>query len=98
MIKLTDDELNAVMAAAKPIAVDRRDAFLQEVASALASCSEIGPGTVHRVCAAAQRQFFEPPDFGPRTRGDLEISLVGCVRSSRLATLTIVRRTERYGT
>jgi len=65
-VHLTDAELDAVMAAARPLAVDRRDDFLQEVATALASCVEIGPGTVHRICAATQRQFFDPPDFsGP---------------------------------
>jgi hypothetical protein len=63
-IKLTDDELDAVMAAARPLAVERRDAFLQQVASSLRRCGEIGPGTVHRVCAEAQRQFFDPPNFG----------------------------------
>jgi hypothetical protein len=61
MIKLTDDELSAVMAAARPIAVERRDAFLQQVAAELRRCGEVGPGTVHRVVARAQREFFEPP-------------------------------------
>jgi hypothetical protein len=61
LIYLSDDELGAVMRAALPIAVDRRDAFLREVASALSGCAEIGPGTVHRICAATQREFFDPP-------------------------------------
>jgi len=60
-IKLTDDEFDAVMRAARPIAVDRRDTFFQEIASQLAACAEIGPGTVHRICAATQREFFDPP-------------------------------------
>jgi hypothetical protein len=60
-IHLSDDELAAVMRAAQPIAIDRREAFLQQVATALASCVEIGPGTVHRICAATQRAFFDPP-------------------------------------
>jgi hypothetical protein len=64
LIRLTDDELDAVMAAARPIAVERRDAFLQDVARALASCVELGPGVVHRVCAETQRRFFDPPDLG----------------------------------
>jgi hypothetical protein len=62
-IRLSDDELAAVMAAARPIAVERRDAFLLAVASALQACGEVGPGTVHRVCASLQRQFFDPPDL-----------------------------------
>jgi hypothetical protein len=62
-IRLTDEELTAVMSAARPISVDRRDAFLQAVAGALQSCPELGPGTVHRAIADVQRAFFDPPDF-----------------------------------
>jgi hypothetical protein len=46
------------------LTLNRRDGFLQAVASALASHpGEVGPGVVHRVCAAVQRQHFDPPDF-----------------------------------
>jgi hypothetical protein len=38
-------------------------------APTLATCSEIGDGTIHRVCAAAQRQFFDPPDLSVGVRG-----------------------------
>ena len=44
------------------LAVDQRDAFLQEVADALRGCAEIGPGTVHRAIAEAQRRHWDPPD------------------------------------
>jgi hypothetical protein len=67
MIKLSDDELNAVMAAARPIAVERRDAFLQQVASELARCDEVGPGDVHRAIVEAQRAHFDPPDLSVGT-------------------------------
>jgi hypothetical protein len=60
-ISLTDTELTAVFDAARPLAVGHRNAFLRAVADALASCNEIGPGTVHRVCADQQRKFFDPP-------------------------------------
>jgi hypothetical protein len=63
-LRLSDDELTAVMAAARPLPVERRDAFLQEVAAELGHCNEIGPGVVHRVCAETQRRFFDPPDLG----------------------------------
>jgi hypothetical protein len=63
MIKLTDSELDAVMTAAAPLDVRVRDAFLQQVANELARCDEVGPGVVHRVCADAQRQFFDAPDL-----------------------------------
>jgi hypothetical protein len=64
-IRLSDSELDAVMAAARPIAIDRRDAFLQQVASSLQRCGELGPGVVYRVVSEAQRAFFDPPDLSP---------------------------------
>jgi hypothetical protein len=62
-IALSDAELEAVLTAARPISVDRRDAFLQQIASSLQSCRELGPGVVYRVLAETQRAFFDPPDF-----------------------------------
>jgi hypothetical protein len=61
-IRLSDSELDAVMAAARPLPVDRRDAFLQAVAAELRG-REIGPGVVYRVAAQVQREFFDPPDL-----------------------------------
>jgi hypothetical protein len=60
-IRLSDSELAAVMAAAWPLAVERRDAFLQAVAILLNGCVEVGPGTVHRAIEQAQRRFWAPP-------------------------------------
>jgi hypothetical protein len=62
-IALSDDELEAILAAARPLDVHVRDAFLQRVASTLRDCVEVGPGTVHRAIAIAQREFFDPPDL-----------------------------------
>jgi hypothetical protein len=62
-IRLSDSELDAIFAAARPLAVENRDAFLRQVASLLSGCVEVGPGTVHRAIAQAQRQYFEPPDL-----------------------------------
>jgi hypothetical protein len=59
-LRLSDSELDAVMAAARPLDVDLRDSFLQAVAHALHG-QEIGPGLVARTCAELQRQFFNPP-------------------------------------
>jgi hypothetical protein len=69
-VRLTDDELSTVMAAARPLPVERRDAFLQQVAAALQACREIGPGAVYRAVAETQRAFFDPPDLsgGGRSR------------------------------
>jgi hypothetical protein len=62
-IRLTDDELSAVLAAARPLAVEMRDPFLRAVAAALEGSEVIGPGTVHQVCRELQRQFFDAPEF-----------------------------------
>jgi hypothetical protein len=62
-IRLTDEELDAVFAAARPLAVNRRDVFLQAVAASLRRCEVIGPGVVHRICAEVQREHFDPPDL-----------------------------------
>lgn len=62
-LRLTDEELSAVFAAAAPLDVAVRDAFLQEVASALGGYREVGPGIVHRICAETQARFFDPPDL-----------------------------------
>jgi hypothetical protein len=45
-IRLTDSQLDAVLAAARPLRVADRDAFLQDVAAALQGRSEIGDGDV----------------------------------------------------
>jgi hypothetical protein len=63
------EHADAVLAAARPIAVDRPDAFLQAVAGALQGCREIGPGVVYRVAAQVQREFFDPPQFATGASG-----------------------------
>ena len=60
-VRLTDDELSAVMLACQPLAPEARDGFLQAVAACLQTCGEVGPGSVHRVVAQVQREFFDPP-------------------------------------
>jgi hypothetical protein len=61
VLSLTDDELTCVMDAARPIAPDRRSAFMEYVVTELSRCPEIGPGSLFRVVREAQRQFLEPP-------------------------------------
>jgi hypothetical protein len=43
MLRLTNDELSAVMAAAAPLDPDARDGFVQAVAVELASCPKLAP-------------------------------------------------------
>jgi hypothetical protein len=67
-IRLSDSELDAVMAAARPLPVERRDAFLQAVAAELRG-REVGPGIIHPVCAETQRAFFDPPQLAAGAPG-----------------------------
>jgi hypothetical protein len=60
-LALTDSELDAIMTACQPLAPERRNAFLQQVASLLRGYVEVGPGTVHRVVVQVQREHFDPP-------------------------------------
>ena len=70
MLKLTDSELEIAFAAARPLEVHERDAFLKEAAERLASLPERGDGFVFRICRELQRDFWDPPDLlqGPPAR------------------------------
>jgi hypothetical protein len=65
MLRLSDSEMDIVMRAARPLQVDDRDAFLQDVAKHLAAMPHLGDGIVHRVCAEVQRQHWDPPRIEP---------------------------------
>jgi hypothetical protein len=60
-IRLTDAQLTAVFEAARPLAVRDRDAFLLDLAAALAGIVDIGDGDVVRAIRAVQRKHFDPP-------------------------------------
>jgi hypothetical protein len=57
-LKLSDAELDAVLQAARPLAVEMRDPFLHAVAHALAGREVVGPGVVFLVCREQQRIFM----------------------------------------
>jgi hypothetical protein len=57
-LALSDSELDAVMSAARPIAVELRDPFLQAVAHELSGRAVIGPGVVFAICREQQRIFM----------------------------------------
>lgn len=63
---LTEDEIAIVRSAATPLPRICRDAFERAVIDELAHCTEIGPGVIHRACAALQRQFYDPPRLDVR--------------------------------
>jgi hypothetical protein len=62
-IRLTDEQMDAVLAAARPLRVVDRDAFLQDVAAALQGRPELGDGAVYRVLAEVQRRHHDPPQL-----------------------------------
>ena len=57
---LTDDQLDAIMRAARPLAPDARGPFLEMVAAALHG-RDIGDGALYLIIRDAQRQHFDPP-------------------------------------
>lgn len=63
MLGLSDHELDAVMAAARPLRPKDRDPFLRDVAAELANQRERGPGVIYRVVRETQRKFFDPPNL-----------------------------------
>jgi hypothetical protein len=69
-ISLSDDEYNAVRAAAAPIHPLQRDAFLKALAVELERHPVVGPGVVHRAAAALQKTFVvaahTETSYGPR--------------------------------
>ena len=60
-LRLTDSQITHIFAAARPLAVQNRDAFLQEVAAALAGIADPGDGDVARAIRQTQRRFWDPP-------------------------------------
>lgn len=62
-LALSDDELAAIMDAAKPLQPHQRDQFLREVADELAKHELIGPGIVSRVASRLQRQHLTAPRY-----------------------------------
>jgi hypothetical protein len=68
-LKLTDSEMDTVLAAARPLALESRDPFLQDVADALAQLPHLGDGVVFRTCAEIQRKHWDAPhEPGPAAR------------------------------
>jgi hypothetical protein len=67
-LRLTDSQITHIFGACRPLAVQDRDPFLQEVASLLAGIVDPGDGDVARAIRAVQRQFFDPPETDERTQ------------------------------
>ena len=75
-VRLSDDELQAVMNACRQLQLRDRDRFLKAVAEAIAELPERGPGSVHRAidrvegvlrpAGPAHRRAAEPGVLTPR--------------------------------
>jgi hypothetical protein len=61
LLKLTNDELDAVFASARMLPRQDRDLFLQLLASALDRERELGPGLIARIARELQQSLFAPP-------------------------------------
>lgn len=60
-IRLSDDQMSAVLAASTPLPPDLRGAFLETCAREIAALPMIGDGILHRVIMNVQRRYFRPP-------------------------------------
>jgi hypothetical protein len=61
-IALSDQQLDAVYAACRPLAPEVRDEFLRRLANALDG-GPVGDGQLWRTIKALQRELFQPPDL-----------------------------------
>jgi hypothetical protein len=62
-LRLSDSQLDAVFAASRPLQPGDRDAFLLELAAALAGIVDPGDGDIARAIRQTQRRFFDPPEL-----------------------------------
>jgi hypothetical protein len=68
LVRLTEAQMMAILAAAHPLARGDRDAFLLEVAQLLQALPEVGDGALHRVIMTVQRKHFDPPELDHQPR------------------------------
>ena len=60
-IRLSDQQLNAILAAATPLDPRARSAFLADVAQEISRHPILGDGLLHRVIMQVQKKHFSPP-------------------------------------
>ena len=63
MRKLSPDQADAVLRAARPLPPADHAAFLEDVSSALAELRDLGDGIVHRVVRDIQRKYWGSPNL-----------------------------------
>ena len=57
---LSEDQIQAILSATRPLPIADRDAFLDDVADALDGV-ELGDGAVYRTIKDVQRRYWDPP-------------------------------------
>jgi hypothetical protein len=62
-IRLSDEQMSALLAASHPLPPDSRSAFLEHCAREIARLPMVGDGVLHRVIMQVQREYFDPPDL-----------------------------------
>ena len=69
MSKLSEDQVDAILQAARPLPPADREAFFQDVTDALADLDDLGDGVVYRVTRDVQRKYWNPPaiNHAPRS-------------------------------
>jgi hypothetical protein len=65
-IAFSDEQLNAIMRAAQPLAPADQERFVEAVTAAMQG-RKLGDGAVYLAIRKAQRQFFAPPVPNPPT-------------------------------
>jgi hypothetical protein len=65
-IAFSDEQLDAIMRAAQPLAPADGQRFFDAVTAAMQG-RELGDGAVYLAIREAQRQFFAPPPDSPRS-------------------------------
>ena len=63
MFKLSSDQIDAVLRAARPLPPADYAAFLDEVSLALADLGDLGDGVVHRVIREVQHKYWGSPNL-----------------------------------
>lgn len=56
-LSLSDEELSLLRSLAEPVAYGQRREFLRQVAIAMATCPQPGPGATDRIARGVQRRF-----------------------------------------
>jgi hypothetical protein len=60
-VRLSDAQITCIMALARPLLPDQRNAFLEMVTAKLARCNgQVGDGVIYRLCRELQREMLVP--------------------------------------